>query len=338
MNLFEQQVEDQKLHPNFKNIFVARNRYALDVLQGWAQGFEDRDGKFVKEFQTTFNSSFWELYLHAVFKKLNCSITFDHYAPDFNIEKPQQFCIEATIASNPDGEKKEHQANFNEIPHDLNELNRQAVIRITNSLVSKARKYVNSYKYLEHVTGKPFVLAIAPFDRPFFNLECQRPIEAALHGYYVNEEEYIEKNDYSNALNGDSIDRVSKDNGSLIELGIFNDPQYSFISAVMFSSTATWGKAVALSNNPNPVSTFKTVRQNMTGTIPHYAECSNVNYRENLFDGLRVYHNHNAERKLDVSLFSHKSIFQSYFVEKDQQWFHQQHEGQLLYRRLQTVV
>lgn len=38
-------------------------------------GFEDRDGKFVKEFQTTFNSSFWELYLFACLRDgLSCKV------------------------------------------------------------------------------------------------------------------------------------------------------------------------------------------------------------------------------------------------------------------------
>jgi hypothetical protein len=30
----------------------------MDVLQDWVRGFIDHDGKFVEEFETTFNSSF----------------------------------------------------------------------------------------------------------------------------------------------------------------------------------------------------------------------------------------------------------------------------------------
>jgi hypothetical protein len=32
-----------------------------DVLLEWSDGFGDRDGKFIIEFHTTFNSAFWEL-------------------------------------------------------------------------------------------------------------------------------------------------------------------------------------------------------------------------------------------------------------------------------------
>jgi hypothetical protein len=63
MNLFQPVVEESRQHQNFRNLLAIGNGFILDVLNDWARGFEDRDGKFVQEFQTTFNSSFWELYL-----------------------------------------------------------------------------------------------------------------------------------------------------------------------------------------------------------------------------------------------------------------------------------
>jgi hypothetical protein len=59
MRLFEPIVAESHQHPNFRNIMAAQNGFNLDVINDWANGFVDRDGKFVKEFQTTFNSSFW---------------------------------------------------------------------------------------------------------------------------------------------------------------------------------------------------------------------------------------------------------------------------------------
>jgi len=53
------------------------------VLTQWAEGFDDRDGKFVREFQTTYNSSFWELYLFAVLKHLGIEVDLSFKAPDF---------------------------------------------------------------------------------------------------------------------------------------------------------------------------------------------------------------------------------------------------------------
>src|SRR5215471_5847470 len=103
MDLFTPIVPAEKLHPNFANVIKMENQHNLAVLQQWAEGFVDRDGKFVREFQTTFNSSFWELYLHALLKGLGCAIDFSHRAPDFVVTGPVPFNIEATIASNAQG-------------------------------------------------------------------------------------------------------------------------------------------------------------------------------------------------------------------------------------------
>lgn len=161
----------------------------------WAEGFVDRDGdgKFVKEFQTTFNSSFWEIYLYAALKHLGCTVDFGHHAPDFVVTGPTAFCMEATVASNAKGALPEHtpirKAPF---PRDLNEFNRSAVVRLLNSISEKSKKYLKSYQKLPHVQNKPFVIAVAPFDQPFFYLQTHRAIDATLFGYYVDEQEFLE--------------------------------------------------------------------------------------------------------------------------------------------------
>lgn len=81
MRLFEPLVDEARQHPNFRNIVRPGNGFALDVLSDWARGFVDRDGKFVEEFQTTFNSAFWELYLFAVLKKYGLAVDFSRSAP-----------------------------------------------------------------------------------------------------------------------------------------------------------------------------------------------------------------------------------------------------------------
>jgi hypothetical protein len=53
-------------------------------------------------------------------------------------------------------------------------------------------------------------------------------------------------------LEGEQLQRVFKNNGSPVELGLFSSPAYCDISAVIFSSCATFGKVRALSSDPNP--------------------------------------------------------------------------------------
>jgi hypothetical protein len=85
MDLFTPVVSEEAQHPNFRTITKYANTFNCDVLNEWARGFKDRDGKFVKEFQTTFDSSFWELYLFAVMKHFQLEVDFSFSAPDFVI-------------------------------------------------------------------------------------------------------------------------------------------------------------------------------------------------------------------------------------------------------------
>ena len=100
INLFEECVEKSKQHPNFIALLNEKETVARDYINNWTDGFIDRDGKLIIEFQTTFNSSFWELYLFNVFKKWNFTIDFSNTAPDFYITAPYNLFIEAVTANN----------------------------------------------------------------------------------------------------------------------------------------------------------------------------------------------------------------------------------------------
>ena len=331
-------METNKLHPSFREIFVPRNRFALDVLNDWARGFVDRDGKFVKEFQLSFNSSFWELYLFAVLKNYGCQVSLQFHRPDFVVDNPVPFCVEATVALNDVRTKPAYEADVSDIYEDLNALNHEAVIRLSNRFVTKHKKYISEYSALDHVSGRPFIIAIAPFDRPFFNMQCQRAIETLLYGYYVNEEAFIKEGDFEKPLVSTSVEQVINHNGSPISLGLFNDPRYKEISAVIFSSTATWGKALALSDDPNSGSLFTALKFNSCGVRPHIEKKKKSSYFEHLVDGLRIYHNPHAVNALGPDIFRDKRVFQTYYDFDKDEWIYEQYDGQLLFRMVNTVI
>ena len=335
MRLFDPLTAATSQHPNFRAIMRPGNGFALDVLSDWARGFPDRDGKFVMEFQTTFNSAFWELYLFAVLKKYGLVVDFSHARPDFCIPN-RDLIIEATVASNGRDEEPEHDRLGKEPPKDLNTFNFKSILRLSNSLAEKHRKYTDSYAQLEHVRGKSYVIAVTSLDRPFSNLSCNRPIEAVLHGYYVDEERHIATQGNEGRLAGRQLQRVFKDNGSPVELGLFSSPAYSEISAVIYSSCATLGKVRALSSDPNPNIVFKSVRYNPTGASPCLSIEPKHRYSEGLLDGLRVYHNPFASHPLDPALFRHPKVFQSYFQNGD--WVYEAREGLLMYRSVEVFA
>ena len=57
---------------------------------------KDRDGNVRKEFQPTFDSTFWELYLFAVMKHFHLEVNFSFNAPDFVITNHGGINVEAT--------------------------------------------------------------------------------------------------------------------------------------------------------------------------------------------------------------------------------------------------
>lgn len=312
MDLFTPLVPEDRWHPNFETIVKAANGFNCDVLNQWAKGFVDRDGKFVKEWQTSFNSCFWELYLNAIFRELDFGLSWDHQSPDFHIIKPVDFTVEATIASNEINGEEEFKTYTKPPSRDLNEFNRKAIIRLSNSIHSKYQKYKNQYSKLAHTQNKPFIIAIASFDRPYFMQLCQRSIEAVLFDYYVDEESYLSKIDESKPLTGKSIGSVLKDNGSPIAMGLFLKRSMPEVSAIIFNSTATFGKVRALSSDPNPNVKFTALRSTPSSVRPSLIESKKHTYHETLLDGLRVYHNPFAQHPIDPCYFRRKEVFQSY--------------------------
>jgi hypothetical protein len=335
MRLFDPVVEDAQQHENFRALLRVGNGFNLDVLNDWARGFVDRDSKFVKEFQTTFNSSFWELYLFSALKKFGLDVDFSQSRPDFCIPNVN-LNIEATIASNAQSGEPESARLGKAPPLDLNAFNAQTIIRLSGSLTDKHRKYVNSHVTLDHVKNSAYVVAITNFDQPYSFMACQRPIEAVLHGYYVDEERYIATGGREGRLEGEELLRVFKDNGSPVELGMFTTPAYREISAVIFNACANMGKVRALSSDPSPGSIFTALRLNPASDQPHIIKQPKRRYEENLLDGLRVYHNPFALHPLDPTIFRHRSVFQWYF--QDNKVFVEQYEGLLLFRCVTTAI
>jgi hypothetical protein len=318
MDLFNPVVPPERYHPNFANCIARPNPYDNALLLKWANGFVDRDGKFIEEFQTTFNSCFWELYLHAILKEAACKIDFTHNAPDFVITDPVPFLVEATVALNAkDALPEWTPLDVNLRPRDFNQFNRVAMIRLLNSISEKTKKYQKSYQKLPYVTGKPFVLALTPFDRPFFYLQVQRAIEAVLYDQYVDEQEYIDDPSKYDVNKVKRLRIVRKDNGVELPLGIFNDASHAHISAVVFNSAATWGKVRALCDDPYPFIFFSAARSDPNSGDFFLFQGMKAKYQETLFDGLRVYHNPHATHPLDWRIFQEPGAFQGVCVNPD---------------------
>jgi len=330
MNLFEPLVAEDKQHKNFKSILGVAQQSDRIELQRWVEGFPDRDNKFVKEFQTTFNSSFWEIYLYALFNEMGLKMGWSHSAPDFFLDvKGKNLVVEATIASSALGKIPEWEKKLEAAPTRFKKMNIESIIRLSNSIVSKYTKFKSTYSKFEHVKSNPFVMAIAPFEQPHFNQQYDVPIMALLYDYYVDEDEYNDNPHlYPNGPPGISLGSVEKENGAEIELGFFEDSSFSDISAVLLSTTATWGKVEAMSSNPDVNRYINTVWFSNAGGSPLQRQ----NHKENIRDGLLVFHNPYAKRPISTDIFKADGIVQV-FVDPDTKKLTKQINGDCLMHR-----
>jgi len=337
LDLFSISLPEQRLHPLFKMLADARHLPERHVIESWAEGFSDRDGKFVNEFQTTFESSFWELYIHACLKEFGASINFSHYAPDFVVEQPEAFCVEATIAAPAAGGQSAFGYDAAAVPNDFNAFNAQAAIRIANSISTKLKKYRSSYSNLSHAKDRPFVLAIGAFDRPFAHFASNRPPVAALFGLNYDEEAAIALGPDATEIPNYVVSGALKQNGAPVPLGLFLDETAHEVSAVIYSCLASWGKVRALADNPDAMSIYRTLHPSPQGIIPEIRVAKKRDYTEHLVDGLYVFHNPFASHPLDPQTFYHPRAA-NVFLNEDGSLDFQAPDDFLLMRMVQSVV
>jgi hypothetical protein len=331
MELWKPVVARDRLHAHYLALDIEQRAAERRLIQTWADGLPDRDGKFVQEFQTTFNSSFWELYLHAVFREYGFAFDWSNAAPDFALSSDHgPFSIEAVTANAAVGKPNEWETNAmnyanNPETKEFWPLNREGMIRISGALLGKLRAFREKYANHDHVKGRPYVVAIAPFEQPNFQHQYDRPIRSVLYDNYVDEDAFFREPEKYPSGHPPSVKLgfIEKDNGASIPLGIFNDDGWSEVSAVMFSCTATMGKVDMLCHD----SSLYALGMSVWGGKPNGAAFERTGTRtecsETLTDGLQIYHNPFARHPLDARVFRRAGVVQHY-MRPDGEWVYEE--------------
>jgi hypothetical protein len=299
-NLFGTLETDQNMtHPHFKTLMSEEFTEVRKVVSRWASGFEDRDNKLDKEFQATFNSSFWEIYLFQCFKDLEMEVDFSKPAPDFSVKTKtgKLLNIEAVTANHANYSSPEwaHQRMSN----DKDFLNFSCV-RILNAIDGKHRKFLSSYSSLIHVQGAPFIVAVAPFEQPMFFNQNNEAIIRVLYGKGI---------DKHNNWNEVYVPTVLKKENVSLQLGIFTSDKYKHISAVIFSTIATIGKAISQTSMPRSIRCCR--YHDKIGAL--YELTENSRYYETHLDGLQIHHNPFATHKIPPESFNKYEITHYYY-------------------------
>jgi hypothetical protein len=312
MDLFTPIVPSERRHRHFKTLLEDATENERDVLRQWARGFHDRDGKFVDEFQLTFNSAFWELYLNASFGALGFARDYQHAAPDFACATGDgAFAAEAVVASHTDGFAAEWEQRIDDeiTVERLQAMLEYRSVRLANAIDTKLKKYRSSYARLPHVAGKPYIICVAPFEQPQSYAIGDRALRRLLYAYdmpiYIDNEE-----EGTRTILGETVtERVWKASGADVRFGLFTDDRAREVSAVIYSTVATFGKVQVLAApSPDRETWVQALRYNEVGMRPHEIRVRRQDYDETVLDGLHVFLNPHAYHPLDPQLFLGREV------------------------------
>ncbi len=246
-DLFEPRLPAARLNKSFRLILDDPACAAvMPVIQSWSVGLVERrreGDKFVKEFQSTFNSAMWELYLNKALTELGFTADFSLAVPDFCVTAPDgyRFNIEAVISDRGAGAAPAS-------PASLEAFKNRCALKLIGKLKDKAELFGGSegkkrpYGSLSHVRDVPFVVAIAPFDSDYSLLQNNELINLVLFG--IGEPSH----DPGSFGEQARIAEIHTPSGAPVEMGIFTNDSFREISAVIFSTVGTFGKAVVESS------------------------------------------------------------------------------------------
>lgn len=300
--------DTQRLHPSFVQLTTNEGyspaRAMIEPMMRW---YEDADGNFIEQFQTTgFDQRIWELYLFAMLIEAGYVLDREHNTPDFccsGLLGP--LFIEAVtvgptlrngeIVPPPPFETPEEMERF---------LNEYMPIKFGSPLYTKLQK-----KYWEqpHVSGAPFVLAIADFSSPMSMVRSNSALERYLFGY-----QHVAKTDVNGNLTilPKRIEQHSWE-GKTIPSGFFRLPNSEHISAVISSNAGTIAKFNRLgiigkfgSKRVLLIRSGKMVDHNPNARHPKLFKVfvNAAGYEEDWIEGLNVYHNPNAKIHLRMEM------------------------------------
>ncbi|HEU4691582.1 MAG TPA: hypothetical protein VFS23_24635 [Vicinamibacterales bacterium] len=271
---------------------------ALGIIRELMHYFDDADGNFVEQFQTTaFDARLWELYLYALFTELGYGLDKTHPAPDFHcVGLLGDFFVEATTVNPSD-----------EVPTvDLENENAYydgyVPRKFGSALFSKIKK---KYWELPHVSASPLVLAVQDFHAPGSMVWSNTGLVQYLYG--IRQEVSTDANGKPTIV----TERIEHHvwNGKELPSNFFAQPDSEHISAVIANPSGTLSKfnrmgfLAGFGRRPLGIVRGGFAYQGELWPTKFAAQVHEPDYRESWIQGLSVYHNPNAKIPLPETTF-----------------------------------
>lgn len=193
------------------------------------------DANFVPDLQTNnFASRLFELYLLACFREQGLIVRQDHVSPDFQIEKDGTSCWIEAVTANSDLPRAGGIGDWVHAPTDRTErLTGAPAERFAKTLRGKLQR---NYHELDHVKGRPFALAIADFHESGSMVWSREALPTYLYGLRAD----VTGEGLDRRAIGTPISNLTGKHG--IPAGLFRDPEFAHLSAVIFSNAGTLAK------------------------------------------------------------------------------------------------
>lgn len=236
VDFFAPLAAEHRLHPNCMRVRDERGQSsARDLINVMMRWYEDRDGNFIEQFQTTgFDARVWELYLWATLVSLGYEVAQPDPSPDFVARGLEgALAIEATTV-NPSFDRS-----GSVIPPyvPVSEADLPAYadhylpIRFAGPLTSKLAK-----RYWEKagMEGLPLVFAIQDFHADFSMMHSMGGLMAYLYGVSVHD--VVAENGRTSRLSAHTW------GDKTVPSRFFELPESENVSAVLFNSQGTLSK------------------------------------------------------------------------------------------------
>ena len=303
--IFKPVVPGEKPNENFRMLADGKGfSPAREIMSEIAYCFEDSDGNYIQQFQTTgFDARLWELFLYAFLHENKFFIDRRFPAPDYLCEKYGQTIFLEAATVNPTQGDKYIQASP-ETEADRERLADYAAIKFGSVLFSKLTR-PKRYWDLDHVRGKPLIFAIADFHQPHSMLWTHPFLWQYLYGLRSVKDTKVGEVTYR-GITEHIFD------GKQIPSGFFFQPECENVSAVFFSNSGTiskfnsMGKLAGFGDSGVKLTRIgKCYDHNGNGLEPkefvtrvNAGECF-----ETWSEGVSMFHSPNARYPVDAGLF-----------------------------------
>jgi hypothetical protein len=313
---------------NLSDLFLqVANSYlyspARNIMQEIFNSFNDVDGNFIEQFQTTgFDQRILELYLFKYFQDSGFDINRKYKNPDFIIRKHREICVEATT-SKQSPTYYPPIINSDELITTLkmNEIIEYLATRVGSALFSK---YKEEYWEKEHIQNKPLIFAIENFSTIYSTLISDETLMISLYGK-VNR--WSDNQEDSRTLISKNVPLYKGDRDEKI-LPIFELPNSKYISAVLFTNSGTIHKfnRMEYQNGYNKYSNITMFRD-----VDIYIHSSEIQqsyrslryevgdpkYQETWGQGLSMFHNPKALLPINKNEFKDFPYVAHHWLEND---------------------